>query len=279
MSNRHYGALYQNDIKSALDRHCEKVKYKGFTIVENAISSELAQIMRQNALRINEEQKNRFSENYLNEIGENNQIRMPFLHDKSFMEILTNTTLTSILDQLFAPTKSFYVLNQQNVIINTGDAEHNQSAWHRDFPYLLGVNSIPQAYSVLIALDDFSEVNGGTRIVTGSHLHQSTPSWEYINEEFETIYCKAGSAIVFNSQLFHASGINSTNRNRVAINTVFTNPLYRQQIDIPRAISNSAYSVDVPAQLERLLGFHSNTVGSDMEFKKDREDKINARNI
>lgn len=276
MKRKFYGALLQNEIKNNVDRHLERIKYKGFSIIENAVPAAMVSELKNSAFSMNESQKIKFGEEQLEKIGENNQVRLPLLYDTKFLDLLQLTSIAHLLDALFAPTKSFYVLNQQNVILNMGSEIHNQASWHRDFPYLSGVQSIPQAYSVLVALDNFTRDNGGTRLLQGSHLHDVTPSWEFIDEECTHITCDAGSAIVFNSQVFHASGINETSEPRLAINNVFTNPLYRQQIDIPSAMSGKAVVSKLTETQKRLLGFSSKTASSDEELKAHRKGRSNA---
>ena len=88
------------------------------------------------------------------------------MYDRVFFDkIIMNKSIQKILDKLFEPTNSYYILNQQNAVINDGSSKNIISqSWHRDFPYLNGILSIPSAYSIIFAFDDFSE-NGGTRLI------------------------------------------------------------------------------------------------------------------
>lgn len=267
---KHYGTIRQVNSNNECINIAEEIKFKGFSVVEKVFDSDLMSNIKSKLLGLNEKQNAQFGEKYLDAIQEKNQIRLPFAKDDIFMEIFKNKTLKKILDTLFKPTKSFYVLNQQNAIINLGNELHNQSSWHRDFPYIQGISNIKQAYSVLIAVDDFTKQNGGTRLVPFTHMYEEIPSWRFIEKNFISVECKAGSAIFFDSQIFHSAGINSTKKKRIAINNVFSNPTYRQQIQIPTALENAGLVEPKSKYLRQLFGYQSKSPTTDEDFKLER---------
>jgi len=268
--NKHYGIASQFKSNNVNLRVQEDITFNGYSIVENILDNETVKAIRKKCLYLNKKQNFLYDQKKIKAIGENNQIRLPFVKDQIFLKILTNRKLKSILDTLFKPTESFYVLNQQNVIINQGNQKHNQSNWHRDFPYINSVSNIKQAFSVLITLNNFTENNGGTRLIPSTHLHTRLPSWDFIEKNQVNVKCAAGSAIIFDSHIFHAAGINRTKKSRIAINHVFSNPTYRQQILIPDAMKEAKISKPKSKYLNKLLGFESMSLRSDEEFKNER---------
>ena len=110
----------------------------------------------------------------------------------------------------------------------------------------------PFIANTLIALDDFSESNGATRLVPGSHRWTHPVNHE---EDFVVAEMPAGSLLVFDGALWHAGGGNSTNdKRRRSINFNFNLSWLRQQenqyVGIPRDVWLS-----LPEKLQRLLGF------------------------
>ena len=271
-----YGILMQHQPTSEVERISEQIKYDGYSVIKNMLNEKEITKLRRNIVELNNALKEEYGEQVLDEIGEKNTIRLPLIKESSFLDLVNNRQLRDVLDHLFEPSKSYYVLNQQNVVINTGDGPHNQASWHRDFPYKVGVSDISHCFSALVALDEFTKENGGTLFVPGTHLHNQIPSWDYIKKKMIQIECPAGSCIVFNSQVFHASGINSTKSQRVAVNNVFTNPIYRQQISIPDAFKDADVNPPTEPDLTRLLGFETMPIRSDREFKENRRKKING---
>ncbi len=68
----------------------------------------------------------------------------------------------------------------------------------------------PQGLNVAWAIDDFTEDNGATRVVPGSHkLNRAVRADEY-DSGTVALVAPAGSAIVFESRLWHKTGANTT---------------------------------------------------------------------
>lgn len=275
-AHKHYGILIQNKVTSHVEEICEQIKYDGYAVIPSILCPNMASNLRIKSLKLNEEQNKKYGMSILQKIGEVNQIRLPLVHDRRFLDMLNIKILKKVLTALFDLTQSYYILNQQNIIINTGDETHNQASWHRDFPYMSGISDTVHAYSALLTLDEFTKDNGGTQLVPGTHRHTQLPSWKYIEKQAQKIVCPVGSCILFDSNIFHSSGINTTNRKRIAINNIFTNPAYRQQIPIPDAIYRDANYVPINKDDLRMLGFENGNIKSDFDFKESRRKKNNV---
>lgn len=68
--------------------------------------------------------------------------------------------------------------------------------------------------------------------------------------------CPAGSMIVFDSTLWHAAGINTSGKDRLAINHQFTRSYFKQQIDYVRALGDDLVS-SLPPRTQQLLGYYT----------------------
>lgn len=67
---------------------------------------------------------------------------------------------------------------------------------------------------------------------------------------------KAGDIVIWNSNVYHASGINKTQNDRIALPITLSLPYYKQLLDYPRAIGLERKS-DFGTDMQRLLGYHS----------------------
>ncbi len=82
------------------------------------------------------------------------------------------------------------------------------------------------ACNTLWTLDDFTEHNGATRVVAGSHLYNQIPQ-EAVNNclvahpEQELILAPAGSVIIMNSHTWHGGTVNTTDNLRRIIQSYF----------------------------------------------------------
>ena len=110
----------------------------------------------------------------------------------------------------------------------------------------------PFIANTLIALDDFTEANGATRLVPGSHLSTGP-----VEADAEIVFAEmpAGSLLVFDGALWHAGGANRTeDRRRRSINLNFNLSWLRQQENQYVGIPRDTW-LQMPERLQRLLGF------------------------
>jgi ectoine hydroxylase-related dioxygenase (phytanoyl-CoA dioxygenase family) len=161
----------------------------------------------------------------------------------------------------------------QNGVINvpvTGD-EQNAGYWHRDLNYQHFVSTRPVSMSALFCVDDFSEETGGTRVLPTSHKSESFPSEEFVLKHEIGIDAPAGSAIVFDSMLYHRGGHNRSSVVRRAINHMYTIPFIKQQISLPK-ILKGRFSDD--PFLSKFLGYESEPNESVVDFRVRRLERV-----
>lgn len=87
----------------------------------------------------------------------------------------------------------------------------------------------PQGMNVAWCLDDFTEANGATRFVPGSHKLNRAPRPD---EQPATapMEAPAGSVVIFESRVWHKTGYNSTaSERRAGVFAWYTKPIYRTQ--------------------------------------------------
>src|SRR5438132_10528427 len=113
---------------------------------------------------------------------------------------------------------------------------------------------MPLAISALFCIDDFSEESGGTYVLPASHKIESFPSQEFFEKNQRGINAPAGSALVFDSMLYHRAGFNRSTFTRRALNHVYTLPFLKQQISLPEALQGKFKDGSF---LSRFLGYES----------------------
>lgn len=150
-----------------------------------------------------------------------------------------------------------YWLSSANTI-NVGPGQEAQSL-HRDlgsYPpyYLLGPGGPESQVTFLIATTDFTDANGATRIIPGSHKwpfdQQGSPEQSIASE------MRAGDCLLFGGKVVHGTGANTTDTERKCLAmTLCANFLTPEEshphvvsLDIARKLSQRA---------QRLLGFRS----------------------
>ena len=86
-----------------------------------------------------------------------------------------------------------------------------------------------QGVNIAWAIDDFTDENGATRIVPGSHRRNRTPTVED-DKHTVPLEAPAGSVIVMEGRVWHRTGFNRTeDRRRAGIFAFYTLPIYMPQ--------------------------------------------------
>jgi ectoine hydroxylase-related dioxygenase (phytanoyl-CoA dioxygenase family) len=111
----------------------------------------------------------------------------------------------------------------------------------------------PIICNTMWALTDFTEANGATRLVPGSHKADHSPQY---GKAYDSVPAEmaAGSVLVWHGSLWHGGGANTTRDRRVGIAMNYCAGFLRQQenqqLGIPREIA-ARFS----PRLRRLVGY------------------------
>jgi ectoine hydroxylase-related dioxygenase (phytanoyl-CoA dioxygenase family) len=111
----------------------------------------------------------------------------------------------------------------------------------------------PTVCNTMWALTDFTEENGATRIVPGSHLWDHSPDY---GTSYPTVPATMarGSVLVWHGSLWHGGGANRSDTRRVGIAMNYCAGYIRQQenqqLGIPRAVARR-----FPKRLRELVGY------------------------
>ena len=86
----------------------------------------------------------------------------------------------------------------------------------------------PTVCNTMWALTDFTEANGATRIIPGSHLADHSPNY---GQHYDSIPAEMpkGSVLVWHGSLWHGGGANTTDERRVGIAMNYCAGYIRQQ--------------------------------------------------
>ena len=119
--------------------------------------------------------------------------------------------------------------------------------------------SVPIAPAVSVnamwMITEFTEANGATRIVPGSHLAGRQPDAS-VPHRIPTVPATgpAGTAFVFDARLWHGAAPNTTGQSRFGITTVSCGPQFRPLENYARGLRQEVFERCRPERLQR-LGF------------------------
>jgi len=250
MDYQSYKGITVTDVSSDLDRSLESLERLGYFIVPDVFEPERLDDLRGRMDAIWQKQQARYGSELLQQIGDFGVLRGMMCDDPVFFDLLTHPI---IAEHVAATVGDTAILHLQNGILLFPSKGHNQGRYHRDFPK----DFIPSrilSFNSFIAVDEFTDENGGTWIVPGSHRVIEMPSQDFIAANEIQLTCPAGSIVFFDSMLWHRGGWNQTEHTRRAINQQFTRPFIKQQLDYPVMLGDK---VPMESKLAQTLGMWS----------------------
>lgn len=241
----HSDAGSQPRVDSAtLETLLARVQRDGFVVLPDLLSPEQLQAIRDDV------------EPHLTHTGRNpfeglrtQRIYAVLRRTRTCDALVEHPLVLGLLDRLLMPN---YLLSQLQVIrILPGEAAqplHHDDAFY-PFPR---PRSTPLAAATIVAIDDFTEDNGATRVIPGSHLWDSAHPVDA--SDAQPVVMNAGSGIFFLGTLWHSGGENRSDAPRSCVTAQYCQPFLRTQenffLSVPRhrAASSSKH-------VQRLLGY------------------------
>src|SRR2546421_6779589 len=210
-------------------------------------------------------------EEKLTRAGELGVLRLMVRYDDHFLRFLELPEVLAIVDDTVSDTA---ILHLQNGLVLPSFPEGEvpatfQTTFHQDFPrYLEGYLA---SINLFFAIDEFTETNGATIVVPGTHQKRERPPDAYLEENKLPVVCPAGSMLVFDSTLWHAAGANVSGKDRLAINHQFTRSFLKPQMDYVRALGDDKV-LEQPPRTQQLLGWYTRTPTSLDDYYRPPEE-------
>jgi Phytanoyl-CoA dioxygenase (PhyH) len=189
----------------------------------------------------------------------------------AFIEFLERGYGLRELDGFFSAP---YILNTYGGVLNLPTGPSYVARVHRDQRTFSG--NVRLMAQLLVMLDDFTDANGATYLLSGSHrLAERPPDDQFFRTAIRATG-SAGSIVVFDSNLWHAAGVNTTTSPRRALTLAFTRPFMKQQFDYPRALGYDRVESFSP-RLRQLLGYNARVPASLDEWYQPPERRMYRR--
>lgn len=175
---------------------------------------------------------------------------------KSFAELLRRAYLDEYLRAFFGGN---YILNAFGGNLNMPGNRTYASMVHRDVRTF--TTEVKLLLNIIVMLDDFTLDNGATYLMSGSHLKKEKPSEEEFFSLADRVTGKSGSIFFWDSNIWHAAGINTTNAPRRSLSILYSQPFMKQQFDYPRALGSE--NIDsMPEQFKQIVGYNARVPAS-----------------
>lgn len=189
---------------SQRDQHLAAIEDQGFTIVENAIEPSLVAELASEIRRVEQERgtapRGNPAEGYATHRNYNLLAKGP-----AFQKMPIHENVLPVVERVLDEG----CLLSGMTAIHIGPGETPQPLHPDDIVMNVPRPHVPLMCVSMWALTDFTDANGATRYVPGSHKFDHAPDY---SKQYETLPAEmsAGSVMIFHGSLWHGGGSNTT---------------------------------------------------------------------
>jgi ectoine hydroxylase-related dioxygenase (phytanoyl-CoA dioxygenase family) len=231
-----------------LARHLEEIDRQGYTIVPDAIEPALIAAIDRALLHL---ERQHGTVPGANAFEGHHTIRIYNLlaHDAAFAQVPVHPSVLPIVEGVL--DAGCLVSSLSSISIDPGEVAQPLHA--DDTLY-----DLPRPHRAVVcnsmwAITDFTEENGATRIVPGSHRWPTKPVFGATHESIGA-EMRRGSVLVWNGSLWHGGGANRSRQRRVGIAMNYCAGFLRQQENQQLGIPLARVRTFSP-RLQELCGF------------------------
>jgi ectoine hydroxylase-related dioxygenase (phytanoyl-CoA dioxygenase family) len=233
---------------AGLDEHLDRVARDGYTIVEGAIDPSLVDELSAVLVRLERDLAVVPATNSF-EGTQTLRIYNLLVHGLLWQEIPVHPAVLPIVEGVLDSGCLISSLSS----IDIGPGETAQPIHADDQLIPLPKPHVATVCNTMWALTDFTETNGATRLIPGSHLRDHSPDF---GQHYDSIPAEMprGSVLVWHGSLWHGGGANQTNQRRVGIAMNYCAGWIRQQENQQLGIPVDVARTFTP-RLAQLVGY------------------------
>lgn len=231
-----------------IDQHAERIRRDGYSIVPNVLTADEADTIVAELDRLAHEHGIVPSANVF-EGAKTLRIYNLLVHGPLFEVIPVHAKVLPIVERILDP--GCLISSLSSIDIRPGEVPQPIHADDQLIP-------IPKPHPPVVcnsmwALTDFTDENGATRIIPGSHLRDHSPEF---GKSYDTLPAEMpkGSVMVYDGAMWHGGGANRSQGRRVGVAMNYCAGYIRQQenqqLGVPRDLVRR-----FPKRLRELVGY------------------------
>ncbi len=220
---------------AALEEHAEAVARDGYTIIESAIEPDLVAALRDDLRRLEDVYAIEPASNSF-EGSKTVRVYNLLALGRVYEAIPVHQHVLPVVERVL--DRGCLVSSLSSITILPGETAQPIHADDQLIP--LAKPHAPTVCNSMWALADFTEANGATRVIPGSHLADHSPDY---GAPYDSVPAEMseGSVLIWHGSLWHGGGANTTDERRVGIAMNYCAGYIRQQenqqLGIPREVA------------------------------------------
>lgn len=227
--------------------HVERIRRDGFSVVENALAPQLIDALAAALTRLERELD---AKPAMNGFEGHKTVRIYNLlaYGAPFDAVPVHANVLPVVEEILDP--GCLISSLSSIAIDPGEIA--QPIHADDMVIPLAKPHIPIVCNSMWALTDFTEANGATRLVPGSHVKDNPVyggTYESIPAEM-----KKGSVLIWDGSLWHGGGANKTGQRRTGIAMNYCAGFIRQQENQQLGLKPELVKTFSP-RLQELVGY------------------------
>jgi ectoine hydroxylase-related dioxygenase (phytanoyl-CoA dioxygenase family) len=222
-------------VNPSIDEHAKRIATDGYTILEGVLAPDLVDSLNDDLMRLERAFDVAPAGNSF-EGAQTIRIYNLLAFGALYERVPVHAEVLPVVEAVLDP--GCLVSSLSSISILPGERAQPIHADDQLIP--LPKPHVPTVCNTMWALTDFTEANGATRLVPGSHLLDHSPDY---GAEYPSIAAEMekGSVLVWVGSLWHGGGANTTTERRVGIAMNYCAGWIRQQenqqLGIPREIA------------------------------------------
>jgi ectoine hydroxylase-related dioxygenase (phytanoyl-CoA dioxygenase family) len=209
-----------------LDQAERDLKAHGLAIVEGVLEGDEFKAVREATYRVAEQdvRRGRIEAPVNSDLGAQRIWNLPS-RDPVFCDLAEHPAALRL-----AKSALGWPMLLSNISANITGPGTGEMMMHADQGAFPGPWDRPHVINIAWCLDDFTEANGATRVVLGSHLLNRQATREEWDAPTAPLIAKAGAMVAVDGRLWNKTGANTTkDQRRAGIFAVYTLPMYLPQ--------------------------------------------------
>jgi len=228
--------------------HVKRIDEQGYTVLEGAIDVDVCDALREDLDRLEHELGIVPADNGF-EGRQTWRIYNLLAHGQLYEQIPVHSEVLPVVEGVLDP--GCLVSSLSSIAIGPGETAQPIHADDQLIP--IPKPHPPTVCNTMWALTDFTEANGATRIIPGTHKADASPNYGQHYDSIPAEMAK-GSVLVWHGSLWHGGGANQTDQRRYGIAMNYCAGYIRQQENQQLGLSPELVR-RFPARLQELVGY------------------------